>query len=187
MAKNEMTRTFAPDGSDPITELQEREATIAKNLEVLDKSTMQEAIGRELISIQEKKLYRGVGFKSFKSYLAARRNRISRSRAYQLIRFAENRRECITAGIPAPANERQLRANQTAIGEVTLFERCWTRVFKYLCSKFHNLPLFEQERFVETLGLVVSYFRAQVGKTETGVKHKQNHGPRIHHSERAPT
>jgi hypothetical protein len=91
-----------------LNELQAREAEIAK-LKGLDTGAQKAAIGEELLVIQEKTLYRAAGFKCFKGYLDARRNHMSRSRAYQLINAAKHRRDCLATGAPMPANERQAR------------------------------------------------------------------------------
>jgi hypothetical protein len=92
-----------------LSELEAREAEIAKNLKGLDSSAKTAAIGEDLLVIQEKKLYRAAGYSSIKGYLDAGRNQMSRSRAYQLINHAKHRRDCLATGAPMPANERQAR------------------------------------------------------------------------------
>ena len=144
-------------GSNPLAELAAREAIIAENLQGLDTSTKQQAIGEELILISKGKLYKAVGFKSFKDYLEARRNPISRQRAYQLMNFVRRKRACIVADIPIPANERQSRATQ-ASAELSPFEQRWTRVFSYLKKKFLECPPSERGRFAEMLKLVAPVF-----------------------------
>ncbi len=141
-----------------LAELESREATIAKNLQGLDTSTKQQAIGEELILISDRKLYKAAGFKSFKDYLETRRNKISRPRAYQLINFARRKRACIIAGASIPPNERQSRAAQANTGELTPFEQRWTRVFKYLKKYFLACPPPERGRFAEMLELVAALF-----------------------------
>jgi hypothetical protein len=134
--------------------LEAREASIAKNLDGLDSSAKQESIGEELIVIQEKRLYRAAGIKSFKGYLDTRRNPISRSRAYQLIRFAKEKRGAALAGKPIPANERQSRAAKDRMNQLGLFEQRWIPVYKYLRKKFFSCPPHERGRFAYTLAVV---------------------------------
>ena len=111
-----------------------------------------------MLIIQEKKLYREVGIKSFDTYLKTRRNKISRARAYQLINFIKHKGQCGDSGTAVPANERQSRALRTKVIELDPFEQQWVGVFKYLRRKFLNLSAVERSRFAETLGVAAHFF-----------------------------
>ena len=145
-----------------LAELEAREASIARNLKGLDNSAQQEAIGLELIVIRDRKLYREAGIKSFEGYLDTRRNSMSRSRAYQLIRFAQETRRPTLAGQPVPTNERQARAARAQRDELDPFVQFWSPIFKYLEKKFLSRSSPEQTRFVEMLVLSSKVFAHQV-------------------------
>lgn len=144
--------------ADLLAELQAREATISKHLESLDNGAEQVAIGEEFLLIRQQRLYRAAGFKSFAAYVSNRRTPVSRSRAYQLMRFAIYRRKADLTGAVVPANERQSRAANQGKGLCESFEQRWTPIFKYLKKKFLACDPSERPRFAQTLEMVARTF-----------------------------
>jgi hypothetical protein len=97
---------------------------------------------------------------------------MSRGRAYQLIRFVQDRHAAATGGKRIPSNERQSRGAElrTDEDELDSFEQYWIPIYKYLENRFRRIRPVDRRRFVKTLETVAASFSYQVQKDESTAK-----------------
>ena len=137
------------------------EACETKIADNLDTPTRRLLVAEALNEIHHKKLYREAGLETFEAYVKTRWS-MSRSRAYQIMRFVKEVRAATLSGRPIPENERQSRnVRNQANGEVS-FEKRWTSVFKFLNQTFLDCPEHERDRFVRTLEVTTRSFAHRV-------------------------
>lgn len=110
-----------------------------------------EAAALALLEIHENRLYRQ-GYNSFEEYVQQRWH-LSRSRAYQLVRFARLRRQNPAHDAARPQNERQAR-KLAAAGTARAKQRTAASIsnaVKYVVSAFHRRPQDERRQFIVQL------------------------------------
>ena len=152
----------------PLAELEAREATIAKNVEGMDTSAQQQAIGEELLMIRDRQLYKAAGITSFTKYLASHRNRTTRGRAYQLMSFAQKREASRAAGRPPPENERQARLVDAAGNKR---ERCRIdrvqRAMAFLANTHDKLTLVERRELIHYIRMLLNEMEQRLNQDES--------------------
>ena len=114
-----------------------------------------ERVAEALLQIHERKLYRD-GYPSFEEYLNQRWN-MSKSRGYQLLRFASLKRRGAMTDTAGPENERQARALD-ADGQRRPQSpgRPMTRVIEYVSRAVHHQPQGERREFINRLRQLLS-------------------------------
>jgi len=127
-------------------------------------------LGREnhlaeaLAAIHRRKLYR-LTHASFGGYINERWQ-LSRSRAYQLVRFVQRKKQALSTGEPAPANERQARqldANGTRLRpEENSGARRLARVTQYLQTTLAKSPPGERRELIASVRTVLDNFEQQL-------------------------
>jgi hypothetical protein len=110
-----------------------------------------EAASFALLQIHDHKLYRQ-GHRSFEEYLQTRWH-LSRSRGYQLLRFAKHTLRSIQTNTPGPQNERQAR-NLAADGTPQKQDRKAipvSRVVQYVADALQRHPPQERRQFIQEI------------------------------------